>query len=68
MSVAGLLLRSRLKCCDQYGLPAYLEASKPGGVPLYEHFGFRRTANLAMPEGAPVITAMWRGPVPSRPD
>jgi GNAT superfamily N-acetyltransferase len=66
--VAGQLLRSRLKHCDQDGLPAYLEASKPDGVPLYEHFGFRRTAKLAMPEGAPVITAMWRAPVPSRTD
>jgi GNAT superfamily N-acetyltransferase len=66
--VAGLLLRSRLKHCDQDGLPAYLEASKPDGVPLYEHFGFQRTANLAMPEGTPVITAMWRAPVPSRAD
>jgi GNAT superfamily N-acetyltransferase len=66
--VAGLLLRSRLKRCDQAGLPAYLEASKPDGVPLYEHFGFRRTASLAMPEGAPVITAMWRAAVPSRAD
>lgn len=64
--VAGLLLRSRLNHCDQDGLPAYLEASKPDGVPLYEHFGFRCTASLAMPEGAPVITAMWRAPVPSR--
>ena len=65
--VAGLLLRSRLKYCDQDGLPAYLEASKPDSLPLYEHFGFRRTADLAMPEGAPVITAMWRAPVPRVP-
>jgi GNAT superfamily N-acetyltransferase len=60
--VAGLLLRSRLKRCDQAGQPAYLEASKPTGIPMYQHFGFRRTMNLAMPEGAPVITAMWRKP------
>jgi len=60
--VASLLLRSRLKRCDQDGLPAYLEASKPDGVSLYEHFGFRRTGDLDMPEGVPVITAMWRAP------
>jgi GNAT superfamily N-acetyltransferase len=60
--VASLLLRSRLNRCDQDGQPAYLEASKPDGVALYEHFSFRRTGNLDMPEGAPVITAMWRDP------
>ena len=60
--VASSLLRSRLECCDQEGQPAYLEASKPDNIPLYEHFGFRCTGNLDMPEGAPVITAMWRAP------
>jgi GNAT superfamily N-acetyltransferase len=60
--VASLLLRSRLRGCDQDRQPAYLEASKPDGVPLYEHFGFQRTGNLGMPQGAPVITAMWRAP------
>jgi len=58
--VASLLLRSRLERCDQDGQPAYLEASKPDGVCLYEHFGFRRIGSLDMPEGAPAITAMWR--------
>jgi ribosomal protein S18 acetylase RimI-like enzyme len=60
--VAGLLLRSRLKRCDQDGVPAYLETSNSDGVALYEHFGFRRTGMLNMPEGAPEQTAMWRAP------
>jgi GNAT superfamily N-acetyltransferase len=60
--VASLLLRPRLNRCDQDGQPAYLEASKPDGVWMYEHFGFRRTGNVDMPEGAPAITAMWRVP------
>jgi GNAT superfamily N-acetyltransferase len=60
--VASLLLRSRLKRCDQDGQPAYLEASKPEGVSLYEHFGFQRTDNLHMPEGAPDQWSMWRAP------
>jgi GNAT superfamily N-acetyltransferase len=64
--VASLLLRSRLKHCDQDWQPAYLEASRPSGVPMYEHFGFRRTCELNLPEGAPVITAMWRALAPSR--
>ena len=61
--VASLLLRPRLNRCDQDGQPAYLEASQPDGISLYEHFGFRRTGDLDMPEGVPVVTAMWRAPV-----
>jgi GNAT superfamily N-acetyltransferase len=60
--VASPLLRSRLERCDKDGQPAYLETSKPDNVPLYEHFGFRRIGDLDMPEGAPVITGMWRAP------
>jgi GNAT superfamily N-acetyltransferase len=60
--VAGLLLRSRLQRCDASGQPAYLEVSQPGGVALYERFGFQRTGDLDMPAGAPVLTGMWRAP------
>ena len=59
---AGLLLRSRLERCDREGQPAYLEASKLEGVPLYERFGFRVTGTVDMPKGAPVVTKMWRAP------
>jgi GNAT superfamily N-acetyltransferase len=58
--VGAALLRSRLQRCDADGLPAYLESSNPENVPLYEHFGFRATGTLALPEGAPVVTTMWR--------
>jgi GNAT superfamily N-acetyltransferase len=57
---AGLLLRSGLERCDRDRRPAYLEASTPGGVPIYERFGFRRTRDLVLPRGGPVLTAMWR--------
>jgi GNAT superfamily N-acetyltransferase len=60
--VAGMLLRSRLRRCDQDGHPAYLEASKPASVPLYQHFDFEPTGTPSVPDGAPVITAMWRHP------
>lgn len=59
--LAALLLRSRLKCCDQDGQPAYLE-TKPDGVSLYEHFDFQRVGDVDMPEGAPRLTTMWRAP------
>ncbi len=58
--VGAALLRSRLRRCDQEGLPAYLESSKRGNVPLYQHFGFHVAATLGLPEGAPVVTTMWR--------
>jgi GNAT superfamily N-acetyltransferase len=65
--VAGSLLRSRLARCDRVGEPAYLESSKLGNVPLYQHFGFEPTEPMTMPDGAPVITPMWRVPMgPSR--
>ena len=59
--IASLLLRSRLKCCDQEGQSAYLE-TKPDGVSLYEHFDFRRIGDVDMPEGARLLTTMWRPP------
>jgi GNAT superfamily N-acetyltransferase len=67
--VGAALLRSRLRRCDQEGLPAYLESSNPENVPLYQHFGFRVTGALSLPPGAPVVSAMWRpgragGPLP----
>ena len=58
--VASVLLRPRLDQCDHDGLPAYLEASKPASVPLYQHFGFESKGILDLPDGAPPLTAMWR--------
>jgi GNAT superfamily N-acetyltransferase len=58
--VGAALLRSRLRQCDEQGLPAYLESSNLENVPLYQHFGFHITGALGLPEGAPVVTTMWR--------
>lgn len=58
--VGAALLRSRLRRCDEEGLPAYLESSNPANVPLYEHFGFQVTGTLELPEEAPVLDTMWR--------
>jgi GNAT superfamily N-acetyltransferase len=60
--VASALLRSRLARCDADGMPAYLESTKSGNVPLYEHFGFKVTGTLNPPKGAPPLTAIWRSP------
>jgi GNAT superfamily N-acetyltransferase len=58
--VGAALLRSRLRRCDDEGLPAYLESSKLENVPLYQHFGFHVTGTLGLAEGAPVVNTMWR--------
>jgi GNAT superfamily N-acetyltransferase len=58
--LASELLRPRLAECDRAGMPAYLEASKPASVPLYQHFGFERSGDMELPAGAPPLTPMWR--------
>jgi GNAT superfamily N-acetyltransferase len=65
--IAGALLRSRLDRCDVSGEPAYLESSKLGNVPLYQHFGFEPTGPLEVPSSAPALTPMWRDPAAQRP-
>ena len=60
--LAGALLRSRLERCDRSEEPAYLEASNPTGIPLYQHFGFQPSKAPDLPEGSPPVTPMWRDP------
>lgn len=62
LGVGAALLRSRLRICDEQGVPAYLESSNPDNVPLYEHFGFEVRDGLRLPEGTPRVTPMWRSP------
>ncbi|MFD9717785.1 GNAT family N-acetyltransferase [Streptomyces sp. NPDC059076] len=59
------LLRSGLAKADAAGLPAYLESSKPDNLPFYEHFGFTVRNELQLPDGGPVLWAMWREPRPT---
>lgn len=58
--VGGALLRSRLAHVDRAGAAAYLESSKTGNIPLYEHFGFEVAEVPSLPNGAPVVTPMYR--------
>ncbi len=58
--VGATLLRSRLAVCDADGLAAFLESSKTGNVPFYEHFGFAAGEPLKLPTGAPVVIPMNR--------
>ncbi len=60
--LGGALLREGLKRADQEGALAYLENSNPKNTPLYERLGFRVTAPLPLPEGAPPLLSMLRAP------
>jgi GNAT superfamily N-acetyltransferase len=58
----GALLRDRLARADAAGLPAYLEASSPRNLPLYERHGFRPDGDpISLPDG-PQVWPMWREP------
>ena len=55
------LLRHALAICDRDKLPAYLEASSPRNVPLYQRHGFEALGTIQSGE-SPVITPMLRKP------
>ena len=56
------LMRSRLDRVDAEHAPAYLESSNPDNIPYYLRFGFEVTGEIVLPDGGPVLTAMWRQP------
>jgi ribosomal protein S18 acetylase RimI-like enzyme len=55
------LLRHALARCDADQVPAYLEASSPSNVPLYERHGFD-SIGLIQVGSSPPITPMVRHP------
>ncbi len=61
--LASALIRHVTDRCDADGVPAYLESSDPGNVPLYERHGFEVTAEIPI-TGGPVVPVMWREPRP----
>ena len=44
------------------GVPAYLECTKQRNVAFYERHGFAVTGEIQVPDGGPVLWAMWRAP------
>lgn len=56
------ILQLMLDRCDDEGLPAYLENSKPRNEAFYVRHGFKPTGTLAVPDGVPPIMPMWRDP------
>jgi GNAT superfamily N-acetyltransferase len=60
--LGAALLGERLAEADAAGVPAYLEASSPRNLPLYERHGFRTTGGpITLPDGPP-LWPMWRDP------
>lgn len=59
--LGSALLRHTLAECDREGVPAYLEASSPRSVPLYERHGFRALAPIKV-GSCPPIRPMLREP------
>lgn len=54
------LLEDNLREVDAQGAPAYLEASNPANVRLYERHGFRLTGSFDLPADGPTVHTMWR--------
>ena len=63
--IGSALMAPMLERCDSERMPAYLEASRPENVPLYERHGFQVTEQFAIGKGAPPIWRMWREPAPT---
>jgi ribosomal protein S18 acetylase RimI-like enzyme len=60
--IGAALLRHVLSECDRQKLPAYLEATSPQNVRLYERNGFERLGNIQVVDAPPVVP-MLRKPL-----
>ena len=54
------LLAGNLRRIDEAGMPAYLEASNPANVALYERHGFEVRGSFKLPGDGPKVFTMWR--------
>jgi GNAT superfamily N-acetyltransferase len=54
------LLRYALAACDRDGLPAYLEATHPRNMALYERHGFERLGTIQVADCPPVVPMLRR--------
>ncbi len=53
------LLVDNLAWVDNQNLPAYLEASNPANVVLYQRYGFEKVGEFTVPDG-PTLATIWR--------
>jgi GNAT superfamily N-acetyltransferase len=54
------LLAQSLTVVDDADMPAYLEASNPINVGLYQRYGFELFGSFTLPDGGPDVATMWR--------
>jgi len=54
------LLAATLAHVDVTGTAAYLEASNPANVPLYERYGFDPVGSFRLGDDGPEVVTMWR--------
>ena len=60
--LGSAVIQPMLDRCDQEGLPAYLENTKPENEAFYARHGFERRGALNLPAGCPPVMPMWRPP------
>ncbi|MCG5216592.1 GNAT family N-acetyltransferase [Streptosporangium sp. KLBMP 9127] len=60
--LASMAMREVLAGCDRDGVPAYLEASSPGGEAVSRQFGFEPHGPEIVIPGGPRLRPMWRDP------
>lgn len=60
--LASALLAHTLALVDSHGAPAYLEASNPRHVGLYERHGFETRDEFHLGGTGPPVITMWRPP------
>jgi ribosomal protein S18 acetylase RimI-like enzyme len=60
--IGGALMRPVLAKCDVDGVLAYLEASKPDNIPVYERLGFEVQGEIRLGKNGPPIFPMLRRP------
>ena len=53
------LMQHALNCCDEDGLPAYLESSNPANISLYQRFGFE-VMGVIQTQSSPAVHPMIR--------
>ena len=60
------LLRPIIRRCDEDGIPAYLEASTPRNLALYQRHGFEVVEECRYAADGPPLWRMWREPAGRR--
>jgi GNAT superfamily N-acetyltransferase len=59
--LGSAVMRPVLETCDDWGLPAYLEATSEHNKRLYQRHGFEVVGEIRLPDG-PSLWPMWREP------